>query len=59
MRANPEDGWMEPVLAGAGTDVGFESKDDAEMIAQSFLEQSSPGVEIRILPDGQHPEAET
>jgi hypothetical protein len=55
MRPSPEHDWMEPVIAGPDSEVGWESERDAEMFADSLRERSSPGTEVRVLPDGQHP----
>ena len=43
MCLSPGGEWMEPAIAGAGTDAKFESREDAEMIAESPLEGASPG----------------
>lgn len=48
--------WMEPVIAGAGANVGWDSKEDAEMVAGSFRDLASSGAEVRVLPEGQHPD---
>jgi hypothetical protein len=47
---------MEPVIAGPGANVGWDSKEDAEMIAESFRDIASSGAEVRVLPEGQHPD---
>jgi hypothetical protein len=47
---------MEPVIAGPGADVGWDSLEDAELIAESFRDRASPGAEVRVLPEGQHPD---
>jgi hypothetical protein len=47
---------MEPIIAGPGANVGWDSKEDAEMIAASFSDLASCGAEVRVLPEGQHPD---
>jgi hypothetical protein len=47
---------MEPVIAGPGENVGWDSKEDAEMIGESFRDRVSSGAEVRVLPEGQHPD---
>lgn len=56
MRPQPDSAWMEPVIAGPGANVGWDSKEDAEMIAESFRDLASSGAEVRVLPEGQHPD---
>ena len=56
MRLSPGGEWMEPVIAGAGTDASFESREDAEMIAESLLDQASPGAAVAVLRDGEAPQ---
>jgi hypothetical protein len=48
--------WMEPVIAGPGANVEWDSKEDAEMVAESFRGLASSGAEVRVLPEGQHPD---
>jgi len=55
MRPSPEHDWMEPVIAGPGSEVGWESEEDAETFAESFRDRSSPDAEVRVLPEGEHP----
>lgn len=45
---------MEPVIAGPGANVGWDSKEDAEMVAGSFRDLAPSGAEVRVLPEGQH-----
>jgi len=47
---------MEPVIAGPGANVGWDSKEDAETIAESLRDLASSGAEVRVLPEGQHPD---
>jgi hypothetical protein len=47
---------MEPVIAGPGANSGWDSQEDAELIAESFRDGASPGAEVRVLPEGQHPD---
>jgi hypothetical protein len=47
---------MEPVLAGPGANVGWDNKEDAEMIAESLRELAPHGAEVHVLPEGQHPD---
>lgn len=47
---------MQPVLADPGANVGWDTKEDAEMIAESFRDLVSSGAEIRVIPEGQHPD---
>ena len=55
IRHEPDRRWMEPVIAGPGANVGWDSKEDAEMIAESFRERAPSGSELRVLPEGQQP----
>lgn len=55
MRPSPEHDWLEPVLAGPGGQL-LESEEDAEMIAESLRDGSWPDAEVRVLPEGQHPD---
>jgi accessory colonization factor AcfC len=55
MRSGPEEDWMEPVMAGGDAEVGWESEEDAEMIAESFRDLASPGVQVLVLREGQNP----
>ncbi|HTP24447.1 MAG TPA: hypothetical protein VMK12_02155 [Anaeromyxobacteraceae bacterium] len=56
IRPEPDWAWMEPVIAGPGANVGCDSEEDAEMIAESLRDLASPGAEVRVLPEGQHPD---
>lgn len=58
MRAGPGEEWTEPVLAGPALDAGWDSEEDAEMIAETVRDRSSPGVEVKVLSEGQHPDGE-
>ena len=55
IRSEPDQGWMEPVIAGPGANIGWESKEEAELIAESFRDRASTGAEVRVFPEGQHP----
>ena len=56
MRAERDGTWLEPVIAGPGANVGWDNKEDAEMVAESFRDLASFGAEVRVLPEGQHPD---
>jgi hypothetical protein len=58
MRPSPGDEWLEPVIAGPGANVGWDSEEDALMFAESFRERSAPSAEVVVLPEGQHPDDE-
>lgn len=47
---------MEPVIAGPGGELGWDSEEDAEMIAEIFRDGSWPDAEVRVLPEGQRPD---
>jgi len=47
---------LEPVVAGPGENVGWDSEEDAEMLAESFRDRVSSDAEVRVLPEGQHPD---
>jgi hypothetical protein len=36
IRREADRGWMKPVIAGSGANVGWDSKEDAEMGVESF-----------------------
>ena len=56
IRAEHDRAWLEPVIAGPGANVGWDNKEDAEMVAESFRDLASFGAEVRVLPEGQHPD---
>jgi hypothetical protein len=55
MRLSPDEGWMQPAIAGVPPGMGFDSKDDAELIADQLLEIAEPGVAVAVLPEGMWP----
>ena len=56
IRPGPEEDWTEPVIAGPGPDAGWTSPEDAEVVANSFRDSMPPNADIRVLPEGQHPD---
>jgi hypothetical protein len=56
IRPSPDEDWGEPVIPGPASDVGLRSPEDAETIANSFRDSMPPTAEIRVMPEGQHPD---
>jgi hypothetical protein len=56
IRPSPDEDWAEPVISSPGSDVGWRNPEDAETIADGFRDSMPPTGEIRVLPEGQHPD---
>jgi hypothetical protein len=56
IRAEHDREWLEPVIAGPGANVGWDTKEDAEMMAESFRGLAPFAVDVLVLPEGQHPD---
>jgi hypothetical protein len=56
IRAEHDREWLEPVIAGPDANVGWDTKEDAEMIAEGFRDLASFEADVQVLPEGQHPD---